>query len=311
MKKKLLPIALMGAALLVTSCHDDDVYQGTATSAKISAPDSDNGQNGVVFYWENGDSIYMQTNTPYAYYRYDGAKFTAQTESASQKTNFSGEVPSGATLGRYAVYPYNQEHRFTAETSLYYNLPATYTHTCTSSRTTDQGDSDTRIAYSTSRMPMVGLLTGESVAFNPVGAVFVLTVEKMPSATGTLTMTSDQKLSGNFLIRNVSAEDAAMKTSQTVHESERQVAFSYTQATEGQSETFYLPVATGQFENIYIRIFDGTRTRTAKIGNLTTTRGGMIAILIGEDQTTVKYEDGFKQIENTTWEEETVANAEA
>ena len=76
------------------------------------------------FYWHKDEAILVQTVSGDTY---PGVKFTTSEEIGATTATFNGTVVSGS-LGTYAVYPYNENHKFTSATALTYYLPATYTY---------------------------------------------------------------------------------------------------------------------------------------------------------------------------------------
>ena len=76
------------------------------------------------FYWHKDEAILVQTVNGDTY---PGVKFTTSEETGATTATFNGTISEGS-LGSYAVYPYNENHKFTSATALTYYLPATYTY---------------------------------------------------------------------------------------------------------------------------------------------------------------------------------------
>ena len=296
MKKtdKFLSAAVLTAAVLCTSCSTDDLAaqqqgQGETKAVSLTATlgeaqtragmSKGTYDNTASFYWHNKDSILVQTvkasdNT------YPGARFVTTEETGATVAVFWGEPLSGVTLGNYAVYPYNKKHAFTSETALTYNLPATYTYT-----TVDNGifsktsDDVTTYRTNSTNIPMYGKITDGNVQFDYLGGLAVIRIDKMPYTSGTLTVTADQQLSGDFTV-DLSADNPEMTTASTETKDNKQVTFTFSGAKVGDVGVFYLPLATGEYTNLSIKISDSddANTQTIPYGALSVTRGNVQAI---------------------------------
>ena len=297
MTDKFLSAAVLTAAALCTSCSTDELAEqqgetkAVALTATLGEAQTRAGMskgtynNTATFYWHNKDSILVQTikasdNT------FPGARFVTTEETGATVAVFWAEPLSEVTLGNYAVYPYNKKHAFTSETALTYNLPASYTYTTVdtgifSKETTDAEASETVTTYRTNstNIPMYGKISDGNVEFQYLGGVAVIRIDQMPATSGTLTVSADQKLSGDFSV-DLSAENPEMTTTTTDTDSEKQVKFTFSGATDGGVGVFYLPLATGEYTNLSIKISDSddANTQTIPYGTLSVTRGNVQAI---------------------------------
>lgn len=298
MTDKFLSAAVLTAAALCTSCSTDELTaqqqgQGETKAVALTATlgemqtragmDKGTYDNTATFYWHNKDSILVQTvkasdNT------YPGARFVTTEETGATVAVFWGEPLSGVTLGNYAVYPYNKKHAFASETALTYNLPASYTYTTVdtgifSKETTDAEASASVTTYRTNstNIPMYGKITDDNVSFDYLGGLAVIRIDQMPATSGTLIVTADQKLSGNFSV-DLSADSPEMTTTTTDTDSEKQVKFTFSGATDGGVGVFYLPLATGSYTGVKIVLDCGEVNQTVDYGNLTITRACATAV---------------------------------
>ena len=280
-------------ATVCTSCSTDDLtalmsmetktvslaatLNGTQTRAGMN---KGTGGNTASFYWHNKDAILVQAESYNDIYQ--GVRFSTTDETGSTNVTFQGDVPSGATLGKYAVYPYNEKHSFTGATTLTYNLPNEYTYT-----TVDNGifsktaDNVTTYRANSTNIPMYGVIADGNVVFQYIGGLAVIRIDQMPYTSGTLTVSADQKLSGDYTV-DLSTDNPELTTTSPATDSEKQVVFTFSGATDGGVGVFYLPLATGEYTNLSIKMSDsnGERTQTILYGTLNILCGNAQAILL-------------------------------
>ena len=326
-----LALAALFAASVATSCSSDRFSEGensgngegksVTLTAKVNESDATTrvGMNketddAVSFYWHSNDAILVQTVNGSTC---SGAKFTTETETGKDLAEFTGTVESGSSLGTYAVYPYSDKHSFTldeqsgtSKTVLTYNLPATYTYDKVESGIFSNTDGTSTTYRSTStNMPMVGTITGNAIEFKHIGGLAVIRIDQMPAETGTLTVTANQQLCGNFTISDLSADDAAITTS-TATTDNKTVTFSFSGANTGGVGVFYLPLATGSYTNLTIKISysadANTATQTIPYGSLNIACGEVVAIPLSTDikgnlRHIVKNTDGTYTINGQTF----------
>ena len=287
-------IMALFAASMATSCSSDSLVTdgnadgGEGKSVTLTAKVNDSeaatrvGMNNesddeVSFYWHQGDEILVQTVSGGTY---SGAKFTTATKTGEASAEFTGTVESGNSLGTYAVYPYNKNHEFTSATALKYNLPAEYSYTTVESGIFSKTDGTGTTYRSTSaNIPMVGTIAENTIEFKHIGGLAVIRIDEMPVTEGTLTVTADQQLCGDFTISDLSADGAAIKTSTSAATTDNKtVTFSFSGATTNEVGVFYLPLATGSYSGLKIEFGDATNTYTVNYGTLDVARGDVVAI---------------------------------
>ena len=294
MKNKYFSFVALAAAALATSCASDDLaeqkQEQTDTRTVTLTASVNEGQTRVgmtkgenstaSFYWHKNDQIFVQTKNGDSY---TGTAFSITGDDAKDgdpKATFTGEVTG--TVGTYAVYPYNESHSFTGETALTYNLPASYTYTSVEtnifSKTTD---GTTAYPSNPTNMPMLGKIADGKISFKCLGGLAVIRIDQMPAAEGTLTVTADQQLSGNFEV-DLSADEAKLATTSTdVTDADKKVTFNFTGAETGKVGVFYLPLATGSYTNFQVTLSDNSDyNQDVSIGSLTISRAGVTAVPI-------------------------------
>ena len=288
MKNKYFTFVALAAAALATSCASDDLAEqkqeqnqdGTQT-VTLTASVNDvqtrvgmtKGENSTAsFYWHKNDVISVLTTSGSTY---NNEKFTTDVEDGKTSATFTGTVTG--TVGDYAVYPYNEKHSFTSATALTYNLPAAYTYseveTNIFSKTTD---GTTSYPSNPTNMPMLGTISDKSISFKCLGGLAVIRIASMPATSGTLTVTADQQLSGNFTVSDLSASGAQITMATTDTDADKTVTFNYSKATQNGVGIFYLPLAVGTYTNVKVTIGENT----ADCGSVTVYRAGVTAVYI-------------------------------
>ncbi len=299
-------IMALFAASMATSCSSDSFSEdgnsngGEGKTVTLTAKVNDNDattrvgmsketDDAVSFYWHSSDAILVQTVSGSTY---SDAKFTTETATGETSAEFTGTVESAETLGTYAVYPYSDKHSFTSATALTYNLPATYEYSTVESGIFSKTDGTNTTYRSTStNIPMVGEITEDAIEFKHIGGLAVIRIDEMPAVSGTLTVTADQQLCGDFTISDLSADGAAMVTSTTTAtDDNKTVTFSFSGAATGSAGVFCLPLATGSYSGMKITINYGETTQTVNYGNLYVARASVNAIpLYNHDGTVSKF----------------------
>lgn len=293
MTDKFLFAAVLTAATALASCSTDILAeqqqgQGEAKAVSLTASMDEavtragigrsDTEGKALCYWHKGDQIAVQTKASDGTYAI--AKFYTADATGTTTATFWSESLSGATLGGLALYPYNEKHQFTGEASFVYHLPAEYTYTTVG---TDIFSNTTAGTYPTNstNVPMVGSVDSENnqVTFMHIGGLVVIRIDAMPYASGALTVSADQKLSGDFSV-TLGEGHSYMSTEDTETAADKQVTFTFSGATKGGTGVFYLPVATGKYTNLTVTISDsdGANTQTVPYGTLTMSQANVWAI---------------------------------
>ncbi len=286
MKNKHFVYVALAAAALATSCASEDIAepqkqnqnQGETRTVTLTASVNE-GQtrvgmtkNGTTanFYWQKDDKILVQTKNGDTY---SGAEFTATVNTDDATTaQFTGEITEGSEVAGYAVYPYSetQKHSFTGEKALTYSLPAEYNGYVPATQIFGNSSSSTN-------MPMVGAISNNSIEFKHLGGLAVIRVDKMPASSGTLTVTADQQLSGDFTVSDLSASEAQIATT-TASGDNGKVVFDFSGASTDNVGVFYLPLATGTYSNVTVVLQSGDVNQTKNWSTLTISRAQVTAI---------------------------------
>ncbi len=295
MKNKYMTFVALVAAALATSCASDDLAeqkqnQGEPQTVTLTASMADDNttrvgmskgeDNTASFYWHSDDKILVQTVNNEAY---SGAEFTTSATTGATDATFTGDVTG--KVGTYAVYPYDsetQQHSFTSEKGLTFVLPANYTYNTVGNNIFSKGDT---YPSNSTNMPMLGTIANGKISFKPLGGLAVIRIDEMPAASGTLTVTADQQLAGEFTVSDLSASDAKITNTATASDGDKTVSFTFGGPASGVG-VFYLPLATGNYTNLKITIACGTdnaTTQTIPYGSLSVARKSITAISLTTD----------------------------
>ncbi len=286
MKNKYMTFVALAAVALATSCASDDLAEQKQNQSEpqtvtltASVADDNTTRVGMTkdgttakFYWQSDDKILVQTQKDG---NYSGAAFTATVNASDNtKAEFTGDIAEGTAVAGYAVYPYseNQKHTFATSNAneLTYVLPATYTNYTPATQIFGNDGISTN-------MPMFGKIESGKITFKHLGGLAVIRVDKMPAESGTLTITADQQLSGNFTVSDLSADGAQIATT-TASGDNGKVTFTFSGASTGNVGVFYLPLATGTYTNVKIALSCGTVNQTKNWSTLTINRTQITAL---------------------------------
>ena len=135
---------------------------------------------------------------------------------------------------------------------------------------------------------MVGAIGEDNkIEFKHIGGLAVIRIDNMPFASGTLTVTADQQLSGDFTIADLAATDPQIATDEDAFDVDKTVTYTFEDATTNAAGVFYLPLATGDYTNVKISLAqtDASGLSSVTYDKLSVTRAGVQALAL-------KYSDG-------------------
>lgn len=261
-------IGLATTASLVTGCSNEVDFGNQFADGMLVAtveqgqPSTRVGfaENGD-FYWSTGDQLGVTTSQ-------NKTSFSALTLSAgsgTSKGSFQGTV-TGEIEG-YAVYPHNASHALNGAT-LTYNFPASYTYSKVDADyfTATQGEGNSF------NPAMWGAINNGSVTVQHLGGVFCIKIDKMPAASGTLTLSADKKINGSYTV-DLSGGTPSISAAETQTETEKKVSIEFSNATQGAPGVFYVPVPVGTYSNVRVALKTGETTKMdAAAGNYTIAR---------------------------------------
>lgn len=261
-------IGLATTASLITACSNEVDFGNQFADGMLVAtveqgqPSTRVGfaENGD-FYWSNGDQLGVTTSQ-------NKASFSALTLSAgsgTSKGSFQGTV-TGDIEG-YAVYPYNENHSLSDKT-LTYNFPASYTYSKVDADyfTASKGEGNSF------NPAMWGAINSGSVTVKHLGGVFCIKIDKMPVASGTLTLSADKKINGSYTV-DLSSNDPSISAAETQTDIEKKVSIEFSNVTQDAPGVFYVPVPVGTYSNVRVALKSGDTTKMdAAAGNYTIDR---------------------------------------
>lgn len=257
-------ISLAVATTLLAGCSNEDDFGTKVTNGMLRATMESNASGMAragfddkgVFYWSEGDrlGVTMQDGNGYT------TGFTALTLAeggAGQATaSFSGNMMG--TIAGYAAYPYNDGHSIsTAEggtTTLTYNFPKEYSYT----KVDADYQTETKGKGNSYNPAMWGKIENSNVALKHLGGVFCIKFAKLPMGDNLkLTFTADQKIAGKYTVI-LSGDAPALEATNATDDSEKTVSIAFSNNVENTSGTFYIPVPTGSYTNVRVKILNGT-----------------------------------------------------
>ncbi len=239
-------------AALVTSCSDDIASDGAhkvSLSASVTAETTraaflSNGD----FYWSTDDQIGVTTTNQNT----EDLGFSAlelKSGAGSGSATFEGTIVGG--IGSYAVYPYNKDHSLNG-TTLTYAFPASYEYT-----KVDQTFFPTSKDGNSYNPAMWASISDNNVTFKHLGGVFLISIEEMPYASGTLEVSSEANMAGKFTSDLSEDEPKCENTQTSVDDASKNVTITFAGATEGKPGVFYVPVPVGTYKNLTITFKSG------------------------------------------------------
>ncbi len=295
MKNKYLSYVALAAAAFATSCSNDNLVTeesehpspaGDAVTLEATIGNDDGTRVGlgrkdgkVQLYWHAGEQISVQSKSREDDPSYDNTKFDIgdDIETGDTRATFTGTVPTGYDVDAYALYPYNEKHKFSDDGVTYY-LPDSYEYKTVEgnifSKTTD---GTTSYPSNSTCMPMLGTIADGKIKFQYLGGLLVFRIDKMPAESVTFVVSADQQIAGDFTVSNLAAGNCEISTP-TETSNLNEVTFTYSNATKGGVGVFYLPVPTGSYTNLKIK--DITNDKTAVYGSLNVSRADVITIPI-------------------------------
>ncbi len=306
-------ISLAVATALLTGCNNEDDFGTKVTNGMLRATMESNasgmaragfGANGA-FYWSEGDrlGVTMQNGNDYT------TGFTALTlveGGAGQATaSFSGNMTG--TIAGYAVYPYNDGHSVSTTsgtTTLTYNFPKEYSYT----KVDVDYQTDTKGKGNSYNPAMWGKIENSNVALKHLGGVFCIKFAKLPVGNNLkLTFTADQKIAGKYTVA-LSGNEPKLEATTAIDDSEKTVSIAFSNNTKNTSGTFYIPVPTGNYTNVRVKILNDTEELANVFGgNYTIARKDLKRLSIssgtitgGEAQTVSSVSDVANALEKNT-----------
>ncbi len=296
MKNKFLTLVALAAAAMTTACSGDTLAtdaeqqpqepQTVSLTASVGGDNTtrvgmsrDNGK--VSFYWHAGDKITMhikKKDDP-DYLSYEHFKIATDTETGAKTATFKGQVSAGHEVGTYALYPADGGHDMALNKFGFYLEPSYSYRTVDSNIFPKTTDGVTTYPQNSIRMPMLGTISNGNISFKHLGGVLLIRVDKMPTESGTIVVSADQRLWGTYLIQDPESStpyiaSSLLSSSSADGDHLHTVTFNYSGATVGGVGVFYLPVPTGEYTNIKINV-NGV---TAEFGSLNVDRGDVITI---------------------------------
>ena len=248
-------LAGLAAVALTTSCSEDfdllgnkhEVTLGASVTAESTraAFSYDETSKKASFFWNTGDEIGVNSTGNATQF----SSFTLKTGAGEATATFKGNVYGEVDNTCYAVYPYNDDHAMDGS-KLTYVFPDSYTYTKVG-QTYFPGGAD-----SNSFNPALwAKVTDSGLAFKHLGGVFLVMVGKMPCAAGKLEFSAQENMAGKSVV-DLSSTTPESKNGDNLTDGTTKVTINFSNATVDQDGVFYIPVPTGTYTNLRVKIFE-------------------------------------------------------
>ena len=261
MVRKYITASLCAAAVLVCSCNKEenpsDTFAGHTVTLNAAAAGSEETKATFdakgYFYWMPGDAIGIATSEDDSF-----AKLELTDGKYTTSGSFSGQITG--SIGTYAVYPYNENHKIDG-TTMTYHLPAAYTY---NDLDHDFFATGTASYCNSANAPAYGVINVDDdgvahTSFSHLCGVLCIKVYGLKSKSGYITLTADRQITGDFTV-DLSKKEPTISTSSKADASstERTVTINYSSntydGTSGVDGVFYIPMPAG---NYYLTIEAG------------------------------------------------------
>ncbi len=174
---------------------------------------------------------------------------------------FGGDIKG--TLGGYAVYPYNENHKISGNT-LTYHLPSEYDFSISELDVDYLDSSDNVDSYITSANPaLLAKITGEDESattcdFKHLGGVLCIKIDKRDVSIFDINIIADRQISGDFSVDLTSSEPTIKTTSDATADADVMgtdncVTIKGRQTDLKKSCVCYIPMPVGKY-NIKVKL---------------------------------------------------------
>lgn len=251
-------VAVFAIAILAVACSSDEEMtekqSGVKETITLTASQPGNEATSRLAFTDKGKA-YWHADDTIGVWSIGEKKFNAfplMNGEGTSTASFRGDVIEG--VGKYAVYPYNENHQLSGSTLTYY-LPNSYTYTSVDQ--TFFPDDNNGNSFGA---PMYGIVSDDNtVSFKHLGGVICIQIDKMPAESGTVKVTAaSNQLCGTF---SAALTENAPEIKTVKASSKNSVTFKYSGATTDKVGVFYLPVATGNY-NLTIGVSGNKQSST-------------------------------------------------
>ena len=235
--KKVSYLLAAVAVLALAGCAKEIEKQGAenagdAVSLRVSVEEPESRvsiDNAAAFSFQSGDIISVITS--------EGTPVDFTTVAGGTSVDFTGTLPTGESVGDYALYPASSNHMvdgdevlFTLEEELTWNADESF-------------------------MPMLAKIDNGTASFKAVGGVLKLIVYNIPAAADYLYFSSNnQQISGEFEIADASVASPVIATGVASGSNDGLIIdFSADYST---NKVFYIPLPTGTINGFSIAFWD-------------------------------------------------------
>ncbi len=226
---------------------NSDKANGIETKAIFAADVTSN----TPFYWQKTDKVGVFANGAEGIYPLTVKERTTDYKSAT----FEGDIKG--TLGEYAVYPYNENHKISGNT-LTYHLPSEYNLSyiaqdyCTSATSSSL---DSYLGNATPALLAKISDDGSNAEFKHLGGVLCIKITEWASNEAELTVTADRQICGDFSVDLTSDSPQIMTTSEAKYDpnvagEDNTITITGLSQAQTKGGVFFIPMPVGEYNLI-------------------------------------------------------------
>ena len=264
--QRFMQVACMAATTLtVFSCSNEElveqpILKGNTTIVASFAGSGSSTRTSVneayQILWSATDAFGMFDNENTL------SKFSYASGEGTRTATFTGNIAQGKT-GVCAVYPHQTGMSITSNT-LTMSLPATFTYT------------------SDSNGPMYAKVTDtenlNQLSFKHMAALIKLTVNKIPAAATTFTITASNNIAGTCTA-NLAEDNPVLAVTEEETSASKTITVTLSESAE-TNKSFFIPLPIGTYSEITATLTDGNNKTffTKTITNQTLNRGNILVL---------------------------------
>ncbi len=226
---------------------NSDKANGIETKAIFAADVTSN----TPFYWQKTDKVGVFASGAEGIYPLTVKEIATDYKNATFEGNIKG------TLGEYAVYPYNENHKISGNT-LTYHLPSEYNLSYIAQDYYSSTTSSSLDSYLGNATPaLLAKISDDSsnAEFKHLGGVLCIKITEWASNEAELTITADRQICGNFSVDLTSDSPQIMTTSEAKYDpnvagEDNSITITGLSQAQTKGGVFFIPMPVGEYNLI-------------------------------------------------------------